>query len=214
MPKPKAIPIGDDKVHVTLQFSEKDWEKVKSLMAHFSHSIPDQKIESLLLYWQAQVEKKKQKQIEKIQNEKSVDPHPPSVALDQKKTSMNQNELGPKSADKFAQKMKSSDILPPLRRSADCGGGLARRQAGVESKRQIRLSIPTAVQVQVRQKANDRCEYVSKATGRRCASTHFLENEHRIPVAKGGSNAIQNLRLFCRSHNALAAKRLGVSKTW
>ncbi|MGZ5278539.1 MAG: HNH endonuclease [Pseudobdellovibrionaceae bacterium] len=61
-------------------------------------------------------------------------------------------------------------------------------------------------QLQVRQQAKDRCELTSKVTGRRCGSKHFLENEHCIPMVKGGTNAIQNLRLFCRAHNALAAK--------
>jgi len=192
------------------------------LMAHFSHSIPDQKIESLLLYWQAQVEKKKQKQIEKIQNEKFVGPTPRSVASDQKKTSMNQNELEPKSADKFFQKMKSSDILLPLRqrKEKDQNSTSYGRPGGEDTNRQSlnghlknrRSYIPTGIKVQVRSQAQDRCEFVSQANGKRCESKHFLETEHRIPVAQGGTNEIRNLRLYCRSHNGLAAKAWGILK--
>jgi len=166
IPKPKAIPAGDDKVHVTLQFSESDWEKVQSLMSHFSHTIPDQKIESLLLYWQAQVEKKKQKQV---------------------------------------QKLKSSDVLPPLRRWKQSPGEQARKAQNTRSY------ISKAIRLQVRQQAKDQCEFTSMVTGRRCEAKQFLEIEHRRPVSKGGTNALENLRVFCRSHNAFEAKVQGVS---
>jgi len=231
IPKPKVLPADQHQVHVTLQFSERDWEKVQSLMAHFSHTIPDQKIESLLLYWQAQVEKKKQKQLEKIQNEKSVDSDPQSITLAQKKISMNQNELRPKSADQLELKMKSSDILPPLRQWKETAtnstshrqfwignpknqslNGNLKDQPLAENFKTRRSYIPTAIKVQVRRQAEERCEYISQATGRRCESRHFLETEHRVPLAQGGTNAIGNLRLYCRSHNALVAKAWGILK--
>jgi 5-methylcytosine-specific restriction endonuclease McrA len=68
-PKPRAVPGEDNQLQVTLQFDEKDWEKIKDLMAHFSHSVPDQKLESLLLYWHKQVEAKKQKQKERVEKQ-------------------------------------------------------------------------------------------------------------------------------------------------
>lgn len=61
--------------------------------------------------------------------------------------------------------------------------------------------------------AQAKCTYVDPKSGRQCGSRHQLEVDHRIPVAKGGSAAKQNLRLLCRAHNLLmAAKYLGAKK--
>jgi len=197
IPKPKATPAEKDQVHVTLQFSEGDWEKVQALMAHFSHTVPNQKIESLLLYWQAQVEKKKQKQIEKVQNDKKLT----ADATDSQNTT--------------SEYLKSSDILPPLRLWKENGSSSKIQKSSlspVAFRKQFRSHIPTAIQVQLRHHANDRCEHVSQITGVRCQSKYFLEIEHRLPVSKGGTNDSKNLRLFCRSHNSLAAKQHGILK--
>lgn len=56
-------------------------------------------------------------------------------------------------------------------------------------------------------RAEGKCEYVDPKTGTRCQSAHFLEVEHVIPRARGGTNEISNLIAFCRTHNRLAAER-------
>ena len=43
------------------------------------------------------------------------------------------------------------------------------------------------------------------ASGGVCGSTRQLELDHIVPVARGGPSTIENLRLTCRCHNALAA---------
>jgi len=57
------------------------------------------------------------------------------------------------------------------------------------------------------EKANNQCEYIDKISGRRCPSKFGLERDHIVPLAKGGSNGIKNLRLLCRTHNQLMARR-------
>jgi len=57
------------------------------------------------------------------------------------------------------------------------------------------------------EKANSQCEYIDTISGRRCQSKFGLERDHIIPLAKGGSNDIKNLRLLCRTHNQLMARR-------
>jgi len=57
------------------------------------------------------------------------------------------------------------------------------------------------------EKANSQCEYIDTISGRRCSSKFGLERDHIIPLAKGGSNDIKNLRLLCRTHNQLMARR-------
>lgn len=58
--------------------------------------------------------------------------------------------------------------------------------------------------------ANYKCQYKSPLTQKQCSATHFLEVDHIIPIALGGSNEIQNLRILCREHNTLAAKQNGL----
>jgi 5-methylcytosine-specific restriction endonuclease McrA len=41
----------------------------------------------------------------------------------------------------------------------------------------------------------------------RCGSTHRLEFDHVIPWAEWGPSTVENLRLLCGRHNAMAAKR-------
>jgi 5-methylcytosine-specific restriction endonuclease McrA len=60
--------------------------------------------------------------------------------------------------------------------------------------------------------ANHRCEFQSAKTGRKCQSTYQLQSDHRIPLALGGSNEIQNFRVICRTHNLLEARKLGLNR--
>jgi hypothetical protein len=50
-----------------------------------------------------------------------------------------------------------------------------------------------------------RCTYRDPFNGMRCACRSPLEFDHLIPIAKGGDNSVENLRLLCRAHNQLAA---------
>lgn len=68
-----------------------------------------------------------------------------------------------------------------------------------------RVPIPAGLRREVWTRDLGRCTYVSPETGRRCESTHALEVDHERPVALGGTNAPENLRLLCRTHNQLAA---------
>lgn len=56
-------------------------------------------------------------------------------------------------------------------------------------------------------RANSQCEFVDASTGQRCTSRFGMERDHILPLGKGGSNEIQNLRLLCRAHNLLMARR-------
>ena len=50
-----------------------------------------------------------------------------------------------------------------------------------------------------------RCSFVSP-DGRRCETRAFLEFDHQVSKARGGSSEASNVRLLCRAHNLLAAE--------
>jgi 5-methylcytosine-specific restriction endonuclease McrA len=69
-------------------------------------------------------------------------------------------------------------------------------------------SIPAAVRDAVWARDAGRCTFLSPK-GERCPATRWLEIDHVIPYALGGrSDDIDNLRLLCRAHNLLSARRI------
>ena len=61
-----------------------------------------------------------------------------------------------------------------------------------------------ATRKKVYQRDGGRCCYESQ-DGRRCSAAGRLEFDHIVPLAKGGSDDADNLRLLCRTHNQYAA---------
>jgi len=97
----------------------------------------------------------------------------------------------PKTQDAKAQAPSKSE------RSARPAGA----SASAATLRTSGRAIPAAVRRQVWQRDGGRCSYVDPRTGRRCASRHLLEIDHRIPYARGGSAERANLRLLCAAHH-------------
>jgi 5-methylcytosine-specific restriction endonuclease McrA len=194
--KPRAIPVEDNQIQVSLQFDEKDWDKVKSLMAHFSHSVPDQKLESLLLYWHKQVEAKKQKQKERVEKQEAS-----------AKVAEVANKAKVRSAIKTDSPAENQNLSlsekTPLKQRC--------KLPKSPKQRQRREHISQNIKVQLMSRAQEQCEYRA-ADGKRCESKHFLEIDHIVPLAKGGSSEFQNLRIYCRAHNQLSAKNWGLFK--
>lgn len=59
-------------------------------------------------------------------------------------------------------------------------------------------------------KAHHCCEYVDPLSQKRCQSKFHLEIDHIRPMALGGCDDFNNLRILCRTHNGLAARRAGL----
>jgi hypothetical protein len=68
-------------------------------------------------------------------------------------------------------------------------------------------AIPAAIRDDVLAAARGRCQYVSP-DGRRCDATRYLQVDHIVPVAQGGTADRANLRVLCAPHNRLEAERL------
>lgn len=184
VPKPKVMAAKNNKIQVNLEFSEEEWEKVTNLMAQLSHKVPDQKLESALLYWAAQVEKKRTEQIEK----------------EPRKQATFEAENDVVTAEAAVVKQTFDTDAAVTRQTCDADTAVKTR-----NKRQY-ISVKT--KHHIFQKALRRCEYISPLTGARCSSKHYLDIEHTKPLALGGANNPENLRIMCRAHNQLLAKQM------
>ncbi len=91
----------------------------------------------------------------------------------------------------------------PAKSTRDRRGGAGNGRA---SRR--RKAIPAAVRREVYERDGGRCAYVDPETGRRCGSQDGLQFEHRVPVALGGEDTVENVMLLCSHHNLLRAEQV------
>jgi hypothetical protein len=66
--------------------------------------------------------------------------------------------------------------------------------------------IPAEVKRAVWTRDGGRCQW-SMASGGVCGSTTRLELDHIVPLARGGTSTISNIRILCAFHNQLAARQ-------
>ncbi|OFZ14494.1 MAG: hypothetical protein A2Z20_00725 [Bdellovibrionales bacterium RBG_16_40_8] len=52
------------------------------------------------------------------------------------------------------------------------------------------------------------CSFRRDSDEKICGSRYQLEFDHIVPIARGGSTSIENLRLLCKAHNIFEAKRI------
>jgi len=96
------------------------------------------------------------------------------------------------------------DRLDPERRIARRRTIAARRIGRRERSRRISL----ALRDEVWSRDGGRCVFIGP-DGRRCPATTGLEIDHIRPYALGGpSDDPANLRVMCRTHNQLLARRV------
>ena len=67
--------------------------------------------------------------------------------------------------------------------------------------------IPAEVKRAVWARDAGRCQWPVESGGI-CGSTRLLDLDHVVPVARGGTSSVENLRVVCRCHNQLAASRI------
>lgn len=94
------------------------------------------------------------------------------------------------------------------RASAGSCPGPGGRAAGTPAVGRPGRRIPVAVKDAVWRRDAGRCTFVGP-DGERCPESARLEYDHIVPWALGGrSDEASNLRLACRTHNALEARRV------
>ncbi len=78
-------------------------------------------------------------------------------------------------------------------------------QAGCQTRSASR-HIPNHVKREVHARDQGQCTFVSP-TGHRCCERGGLQYHHEVPFGKGGESTTANVRLLCRVHNTLLARR-------
>ncbi|QLY24337.1 HNH endonuclease [Bdellovibrio sp. KM01] len=189
----------DDSTRMQIIMTEdqmKDLQHAKDLL---SHVLPNPSWADLISYLaKAEIKKRLGKDkaeflnsSEKNQDEKAVPVSEKVVPVRNEKVSLNNgkclNEIG-----KFADnEMVGADRGTENRMSQ-------RKYLNVTSRRVLLV------------KANHCCEFVHK-NGERCQSRYQLQVDHKVPLALGGSNDMENFRVLCRTHNLSEARRMGIS---
>lgn len=103
-----------------------------------------------------------------------------------------------------------SDATQPHTGTSQIQNGKSPVRAPLRLRRKlsrIRRHIPRATQALLWTKHNGACAYRDPISGKRCNSTHALQIDHRVALAKGGSNDPENLALLCANHNLWKADR-------
>ncbi len=80
------------------------------------------------------------------------------------------------------------------------------RSSSLKTSRSQRQSIRPSFRNAVFRKYDGCCTHVD-ADGVHCGQRRFVQIEHAIGVAQGGTNAPENLTLLCRRHNLIRAER-------
>ncbi|MBS1970710.1 MAG: HNH endonuclease [Bdellovibrionales bacterium] len=120
-----------------------------------------------------------------------------------------------------AKELKNTNAVPRINSKADIATGVEKGSSKVlndppshaaplpsapkVNRTPYRKYIGARVKKQIWQRAQASCEYRDRENGQRCGSKHALEIDHIKPLALGGTDELQNLRLLCRAHNARRA---------
>ena len=102
------------------------------------------------------------------------------------------------------EKRKFAATENPRRTRSGASDGHIENSLPTRSRASDSRHLPAEVRRAVYLRDGGQCIFVD-ARGRRCESRHQLEYDHIVPVARGGTSTVGNLRLLCRAHNHIAA---------
>jgi hypothetical protein len=91
------------------------------------------------------------------------------------------------------------------------GNSQSRKESKNKSKKFLaarhRKYIPITTKRVLLKKADHKCEYINPENHQRCNSSYQLQLDHIWPVALGGDDTADNLRVLCAGHNKFEAWR-------
>ena len=123
----------------------------------------------------------------------------------------------------LSHKIPNGDLTAVLREAIQCALEKHRKRKGAAEPVRKRKSpvaakpakkavcgrqpISAAVRREVWKRDEGRCTWRGP-DGQRCGNTWRVELDHIRPAALGGPSTVENLRILCRSHNAVAAEQV------
>ncbi len=185
-PKPDEIePLSAERRRLHVNVSKTFVQKLKSAKAGPSHAIPGATLEQVLEAALDLLLEKQARARGQVKRPRAVVATP---TLSPTSTAIEVPSAIPTDTPTAAVTATASEP-PPHRRAGP------------------REAIPVAVRRAVWERDGDHCTWPLDGGGC-CGSTHRLELDHIIPWAEWGPSTVENLRIVCRRHNALAAKKV------
>jgi len=131
------------------------------------------------------------------------------IFLLEKAVQHKKKKLGLLQKTKSSNKKESSQVETDIN-SANTPADLASHAAPPPSAPEVKRTpyrkyIRAEIKKQIWRRAQACCEHVDGQSKKRCGSKVALELDHIQPLALGGSDGFQNLRLLCRAHNSRRA---------
>jgi hypothetical protein len=178
-------PQRDDTVRASLTFTDEEMDILKHVKDLLSHALPNPTWAELMIYLA-------KKQIKAIEGKQVKKTEPEVLVKTDNETVEVNSEVAMSEVQCFSEK-------PVLNTTQRFGATRERKAIKITTRRKLM------------EKAGKCCEFVNPANGQRCDGVYQLQVDHKIPIALGGSNNISNLRVLCRTHNLLEAKRWGLN---
>ena len=80
-------------------------------------------------------------------------------------------------------------------------------EEALRHKESFGAKIPIELRRQIFRRDHGRCQF-KNPQGKICGASYQIEIDHILPISRGGTNAIENLRCLCRAHNQWKADRI------
>lgn len=181
-------PQRDQSVRLEITFSEEQMQLLQEVRDLLSHSLPEAS-------WAEVIAFLSRKQIERVKGREKASTPAPAENKDAMQVTTDKRTLVSSTMQGFFNKQ-----------------ALESRATQSFFTMQKRKYITLKLRRELLQRANHCCEYSDPVSGKKCQSRYQLEIDHRVPLARGGEDLRENLRVLCRTHNLFSARQWGLSQ--
>jgi hypothetical protein len=198
-------PLDATHTQLTIVLKDEVYYKLKRIQALRSHANPTMSYEDLLNYMADEILKRLDP-LEKLKTQHQPERGDVSKArggvlkVSEESTKLEKAET----RESSEPKVQNSDfVLPPTSEVIKVGQktGESEKTEKAKNSRPRRSAIPRALARTIWKRDQGQCTWADSLTGKLCQSRVYLEFDHIIPVSRGGTNRLENLRLRCRAHN-------------
>jgi hypothetical protein len=204
-------PQRDNTVRAGLTFTDEEMEIMKHVKSLLSHALPNPTWAELMVYLaKKQIRAIEGKQVKKIDKPETLVKSANRTECKSDFSIKSKNQITDLRND--SSKTVGSTSEPVMSEVQGFKKELAVKTTQRFGAARERKAIKITTRRKLMEMAGKCCEFVNPVNGHRCDGVYQLQVDHKIPIALGGSNNISNLRVLCRTHNLLEAKRFGL--TW